>query len=57
MNQSAELLELFLQEENHILSVNAIGESLWDTDGNYENRVYPVSVIMPQICIGNIRMN
>lgn len=40
MNQSAELLEFFLQEENHILSVNAIGESLWDTNGNYENRVY-----------------
>lgn len=41
-NQAVELLELFLQEENRILSVNTIGEKLWDVDGNYENRVYQV---------------
>lgn len=41
-NLPAELLELFLQEDNHILSVNAIGEALWGIDGNYENRVYQV---------------
>ena len=39
-NQSAELLELFLQEDNHVLSVNAIGAALWNADGNYDNRIY-----------------
>lgn len=36
------LKEFFLQEESRILSVNTIGEKLWDVDGNYENRVYQV---------------
>lgn len=39
-NQSAELLELFLQADNHVLSVNAIGLALWNADGNYDNRIY-----------------
>ncbi len=39
-NQSAELLELFLQADNHILSINTIEKTLWKADGNYDNRVY-----------------
>lgn len=39
-NQSAELLELFLQGDDYTLSVNAISEKLWKAKGNYENRVY-----------------
>ena len=69
MNQSAELLELFLQEDNHILSVNAIGESLWDADGNCENRVYQAvnrlrislkqipSLSIDRISVGVYRLN
>ena len=39
-NQSAKLLELFMQADNHILSINAIGKALWKVDGNYDNRIY-----------------
>lgn len=39
-NQSADLLTLFLQEDTHVLSINAIGESLWGANIDYENRVY-----------------
>lgn len=39
-NQSAELLKLFLQADNYTLSVNAISETFWKGNGNYENRVY-----------------
>lgn len=38
-NQTAELLEHFLQGDDYTLSVNAISEKLWK-DSNYENRVY-----------------
>jgi len=41
-NQSAKLLELFMQADNHILSINAIGKALWKVDGNYDNRIYQV---------------
>ncbi|WP_302615078.1 helix-turn-helix domain-containing protein [uncultured Bacteroides sp.] len=37
-----EKLELFLREENSVLSVNAIGEALWNEESNYENKVYQV---------------
>lgn len=39
-NQTAELLELFLQGDDYTLSVNAISEKLWKGKGKYENRVY-----------------
>lgn len=67
-NQPAELLELFLQADNHILSVTTIEETLWDGDGNYENRVYQVinrlrgvlkqfpSLSIDKVSVGNYRL-
>lgn len=49
-NQSAELLELFLQGDDYTLSVNAISEKLWEAKGKYENRVYQ-SINRLRVCL------